>query len=216
MGVADAAVAQNNIKAIIARRYNTKSIGTVLYVGQKVRLKRIISRFEKPGRQGFFEPDTYTVVSRFNSTYQNILPSYRIADASGSVKQGRIPKSNLLPIPPILSHDEYARGSSAAQSPSQDTAADETDEAPNTIVQQTQDTVDTTPRRSLRVQNQQQEDDGEYEIDHIVGHRTFRRVEQFRVRYTGYGSEDDQWRPADEVEQLAPELVAEYKRIHHI
>ncbi len=91
----------------------------------------------------------------------------------------------------------------------------EPDAPVNTFVQETSEPpVDGSPRRSLRVRNQQRDSDNEYEIEFIVAKRTFRKRLQYKVRYTGYGAEDDRWRPAVEVEATAPELVAEYERLH--
>ncbi|KAJ3143991.1 hypothetical protein HDU89_000966 [Geranomyces variabilis] len=126
------------------------------------------------------------------------------------VRKGRVPKSNLLPVPPILSSDAIKRGTRAQ--PVEDVVAD--DEAPvNTFVQQTAAAEHIAPRRSLRVQNQEQDEEPEYEINHIVDRRGKKRM-YYKVNYVGYDSSYDEWRPARELERLAPEAVAEYNRLH--
>jgi hypothetical protein len=204
--------AQENIKAVIARRYKTTQIGTPLYVGQTIRLLRIKSRFEKPGSLGYWGQEIYKVVQRINSKYANILPSYRISDLNGMIKYGRFPKSSLLPIPPILVDDEDTITSNEPAPISPE------NEAPvNTFIESTNNPQPVQPeaRRSLRLQNlQNQEDGNEYEIDYVNGKRIYKKHLQYKIHYTGYSKRFDEWRPASEVEALASEAVQDYNRLH--
>lgn len=57
-------------------------------------------------------------------------------------------------------------------------------------------------------------DESEWELESIVDRRRSRRGWQYRVRFQGWGAEDEQWRPRSELLQLAPALLADYESAH--
>ena len=50
---------------------------------------------------------------------------------------------------------------------------------------------------------------GVYEIDHIVNHRTRNGRREYQVRWAGYGSERDQWLPLSQLRD-AKESIYDY------
>ena len=55
--------------------------------------------------------------------------------------------------------------------------------------------------------------DEEFEIEKIVSRRRLGETDwQYRIRWTGYGKEDDFWKSEEQLEAEAPNLLAEYKR----
>ncbi len=204
------------IKGTIAKRYKTGVVSTPLFKGQNVRVKRIRSRFQKPGLLGYYSKPIYKVVQRLDSTYANMLASYRIADAEGRVQYGRYPLSSLLKVPPILSEDaEDAEG--AEEDPA--TESDEPEfshivrdvELPDSGVagetvrnELVPTTEPSAPRRSLRAQK-----NGEYEAEAIVGKRGKGRRVEYKVRWLGYSATDDTWEPISNLENCK-DLIAEY------
>lgn len=62
--------------------------------------------------------------------------------------------------------------------------------------------------------------DGEeqYEVEAIINHRWSRkyRQTQYRVRWKGYESSEDEWKWAEDLEGSAGETLAEYKVLHNI
>ena len=53
----------------------------------------------------------------------------------------------------------------------------------------------------------------EYKVESILDSRIFRRKVEYLVRWKGYGVEEDEWRPAQDV-QGSKRLVAEFHRTH--
>ncbi|KAJ3175650.1 hypothetical protein HDU85_001428, partial [Gaertneriomyces sp. JEL0708] len=100
------AQAQAKITKNISKRYHVNSRTKPLHIGQRVRIKRDLkSSVKKYGKAGFWSKDVYEVAERTNSTYANILASYRLEDVDGKILKGRYPKSSLLAVPPILKED---------------------------------------------------------------------------------------------------------------
>ncbi|DAC81646.1 TPA_asm: integrase [Powellomyces chytrid fungus MELD virus 2] len=204
--------AKDKIVSRIASRYTTQKMMRGIYIGQKVRTRRILqSSVKKPGLLGYWNKEIYTVVQRIKSTHANFLPSYRLVNSSGVVQKGRFARTDLLEIPPILSSDRME---------SMLDEEEENDEEEISVADQPNDLLskvtEVNPRRSLRIQNIQEDNDdaAEYEINFILGRRKYRGKRQYKVRYSGYGAEDDQWRDEKELLTLAPELVAEYENLH--
>jgi hypothetical protein len=58
----------------------------------------------------------------------------------------------------------------------------------------------------------EEEDDSEYEIDHIVGYRIKAKDDtiEFLVRWKGYGPNDDTWESFDMFAHDAPDIVKKY------
>jgi hypothetical protein len=199
--------AQDKIQKNISNRYKVHKIGKPLFVGQKVRKKRLLqSNVTKPGVKGYWEPQIYTISQRVNSTHPNFLPSYRISDSNGMIQYGRFAKTSLLEIPPILSEDQVANV--------EDSPAPESEMEHNEIVSppSTESAIE-TPRRSLRIQNRE-EDDTLYEVQHLVGKRRFRGRVQYKVRWLGYDAKDDTWEDESELQETAPDSVREYDDLH--
>src|SRR5438445_294699 len=70
----------------------------------------------------------------------------------------------------------------------------------------------TDPRREV-LASPEQLADPEWEIESIVAHKRHGRQLLFRVRWKGYGSEDDTWEPAMHLRN-APEVVQAYLALH--
>lgn len=209
------AQAVSNIKKKISNRYSTTRISTPLHIGQQVRLKRIISgSVAKPGLLGFWSTPIYSVVQRFESTYPNQLPSYKVEDAKGRSVSGRYAKTQLLPIPPILSADE---GQSVPKRPSagvvgnpnpQPPSAPSNDLVPGSNTQQRWERAEGTQsetRRSLRL-----EGNDEYEADFISAKRIYRRQTQYLTHWVGYPREDATWEPVRNLAN-AKDLIREFE-----
>lgn len=208
------ASAQAEITKNISLRYKVNLTGKPLFVGQQVRTKRLLQgSVKKPGVGGYWSQDIFTVAQRINSTYPNFVQSYKLKDANGKPVLNRFPKSSLLVVPPLLSKDVTPNEMDDSEAEDNNVA-----DVPNSAVQNTpepeQEPEDSGPRRSLRVRNQQSGEGDEYEIDYIVGKKGKGKRLQYKVHYTGYDRSFDQYRPASEVVQSAPEAVANYNRLH--
>ncbi|XP_059618483.1 M-phase phosphoprotein 8-like isoform X2 [Phlebotomus argentipes] len=73
--------------------------------------------------------------------------------------------------------------------------------------------VKKTPKRSTKenkAQNDQDDDDEEYEVEDIVDHKTVRGKTQYRIRWKGWGENDDTWEAEDTLS--CPDIVARYKK----
>jgi transposase InsO family protein len=52
----------------------------------------------------------------------------------------------------------------------------------------------------------------EYEVERVVDSRVYRRRLEYRVRWTGYGEEEDTWEPASELDM--PAALEDFHRLH--
>lgn len=217
------AAAVASISARLDKRHKLGAVSTPLYIGQKCRLKRIRGRYQKPGLLGYWSTPIYTVVQRVNSTYANMLPSYRVADEHGKIQYGRYPKTSLLKIPPILTADQVEDGDNEGVDEAEGGAVEETDmshvvddvllpsePAANELVPTAPSASQgaSAPRRSLRINRP-----GEYEADFIVGKKGRGRTLQYKVRWKGYNSNDDTWEPLRNLANCK-DLIAEYEQNH--
>ena len=50
-----------------------------------------------------------------------------------------------------------------------------------------------------------------YEVEKILGHRTYRAKKQYLVQWKGYPLHDSTWEPAHVIKQDVPDLVREYE-----
>jgi hypothetical protein len=55
------------------------------------------------------------------------------------------------------------------------------------------------------------DDDGRYEVSHIVGEKDDGKM--YRIRWTGWGIEDDTWEPREEIESGSPMLVQQWTKM---
>lgn len=55
------------------------------------------------------------------------------------------------------------------------------------------------------------DEEEEYEVESIVNHRKFRNKLQYLVKWKGYGDDQNQWLPVEELDH-APRLLAIYRR----
>lgn len=212
--------ARAQITKNLGKRYKLQQRGKPLCIGQTVRRKRILTgSVKKPGVGGFWNEEIYTIAARINSTYANFLPSYKLINARGQAVPNRVPKSDLLAVPPILAKDQ-APNPEETEEERQTESGENIESAflqanqQNTAIQPAPEVdTNTQPRRSLRVQNRTRGED-EYEIDSIRGKRTYRKKLQYKVGYSGYGREDDRWVDATYLRRTAPQLVEEYEDNH--
>lgn len=213
---AQQAQAAASITKSVESRHKLGVVSTPLFIGQKVRLKRIRGAHSKPGLLGYWSTPIYTVVQRLNSTFANILPSYRVSDAAGKIQYGRFPRTSLLKIPPILIKDmasSNAVDSTAPSTPEMSHLVEDvtlpdngSPSAANELVPEQPDAPASAPatRRSLRVHKP-----GEYEADFIVGKRGKGRTLQYKVRWKGYEPSDDTWEPVSHLKN-AQDLIKEF------
>jgi transposase InsO family protein len=167
------------------RRYKVPQASTLLAVGQHVRVRRDLGRLKKPGAKGFWSDHVYTVCRVVQSKDPHILPTYMLKDGRGHVVGGRRPRSELLAIPP----------------PAEDGQEEEEDEPPHTGQQDEEPEVQTTPRKSTRMQ-------GEYEVDYIAKVRYKgkgrRRHKEYLVHWVGYKTPT--WEPESNLENAQEAL----------
>nr|DAC81686.1 TPA_asm: integrase [Powellomyces chytrid fungus MELD virus 5] len=194
--------ARATISKTLNNRYKLHQTGKPLCIGQTVRIKRILQgSVRKPGVKGFYNPEIYTIAQRLNSTYANFLPSYRIKRADGTLVKNRLPKSSLLIVPPLVTSDQ-----------SENVDASDEPDIPNEAIEAAPP-KDTEPRRSLRVQNTQR-DEEEYEVENLVGKRKFRGKVQYLIKWVGYGNEYNEWQDEQELLRTSGYLIRQYNRIH--
>jgi hypothetical protein len=55
----------------------------------------------------------------------------------------------------------------------------------------------------------------EFEVDEILDSRLFRKKLQYRIRWKGYGPQDDSWQPAQDLTHCVDALAAFHKRFPH-
>ncbi|KAJ3010086.1 hypothetical protein HKX48_007588 [Thoreauomyces humboldtii] len=219
------AQAAAKIKGTVQQRFKSVVISAPLNIGQQVRFKRILqTSIKKPGLLGYWSKPIYTVTERLNSTYTNILPSYRIADAAGRVQYGRYPATSLLNVPPILSKDVVSLSSTEDQGSGPQASTEEMeshlvedvtlpadaepvtpDPVGNDLVQDDTDSVMAPPRRSLRLRPGPQE----YEADFIFAKRGKGRTLQYLVNWVGYGPEAANWQSVKDLAN-AKDLISEF------
>uniref|UniRef100_A0A1B0D6F5 Uncharacterized protein n=1 Tax=Phlebotomus papatasi TaxID=29031 RepID=A0A1B0D6F5_PHLPP len=74
--------------------------------------------------------------------------------------------------------------------------------------------VKKTPKKSAKenkAQNDQDDDEEEeYEVEDIVDHKVVRGKTQYRIRWKGWGEDDDTWEAEDTLS--CPDIVARYKK----
>ncbi|KAJ3005835.1 hypothetical protein HKX48_000435, partial [Thoreauomyces humboldtii] len=213
-------LAAQALQTTLARRYKVPQASKPLFIGQHVRRRRLCGRFEKPVLEGYFKKEVFIVVQQIESAYQNLLPTYWLQRMDGSLVIGRVPKSELLPIPPMLMRDQFPNRAphvAAAEIPNDIVKAATDPEDPEDHEGEEEEDEPApsapAPRRSLRVQNKQQ-DEEQYEVENLVARRIRRGITEYRVRYVGYDASYDQWNTREELLETAPRLVRAYDCLH--
>lgn len=193
------------ITATLNKRHNGKAVTKPLLIGQKVRIRRDLGKLGKAGSKGYWSEHTYEVVKRINSSAPNILPTYKLKAENGHIMGAKYSRTDLLTIPPFLSHDTIPVPATAiVEEPvSVDPTPDPLPVEDPTPVPE--------PRRSLRKE-------GEYLVDYIGGKRRRKVKGKYRTEYlvywVGYGKDEATYEPVNNLKN-AKDAIAEFERIEN-
>jgi hypothetical protein len=67
-------------------------------------------------------------------------------------------------------------------------------------------------QRIVDVTDEPDEDETEYEIEHLVDHKVLDGKDHYLVRWKGYDQDEDTWEKGEDLEDGAAEMIADYHK----
>ena len=67
-------------------------------------------------------------------------------------------------------------------------------------------------QRITEVPDDTDDDEVQYEIEHLVNHKVINGKDFYLVRWKGYDQDEDTWEPVSNLEETAAEMIAKYHK----